>query len=273
MRVSADELILGIQEVVDSGATFSGAPVEIEGVTRRFNQTIYRTSKPFDVLKVLWGAWRQPGEALTESNVAVFYAVAKGFNQLFPTGTHQRCRVVFGKGTFSRAPFAAVVEVLTPSPLDVDIQRAIDEFTMPSRVVSERVGEFEYQERKDRYMTMAKWMGEDVEVHLDANDMSGCRRAVAACEAIWADQTRWNGLLHSAIVADLLKLKNSDWRQRGEPKLTKADFEHRIALTAVTFSFSGDFEFWFNDGDIFWGHSISVRGDVKDGVSDVALAG
>jgi len=35
----------------------------------------------------------------------------------------------------------------------------------------------------------------------------------------------------------------------------------------------GGFDFWYEDGDLFWGHSIEVCGNFDDGFRDAAFHG
>jgi hypothetical protein len=71
----------------------------------------------------------------------------------------------------------------------------------------------------------------------------------------------------------LLPLKNDTWLQKGESPLTEADFLKRMRLQSIWFGEDGSFEFWHNDGDLFWGHSIEVRGNLKDGLTEADIPG
>jgi len=35
----------------------------------------------------------------------------------------------------------------------------------------------------------------------------------------------------------------------------------------------GEFEFWYDDGDLFWGHVILVDGNIQTGLSQASIAG
>ena len=47
----------------------------------------------------------------------------------------------------------------------------------------------------------------------------------------------------------------------------------RMELDAIQIYEDGAFEFWFNDGDLFWGHSIHVTGSLKAGPEDAQMEG
>ena len=47
----------------------------------------------------------------------------------------------------------------------------------------------------------------------------------------------------------------------------------RMELDAVQISAGGSFEFWFNDGDLFWGHAIHVTGALDKGPESAQMEG
>jgi len=42
---------------------------------------------------------------------------------------------------------------------------------------------------------------------------------------------------------------------------------------AVTVYANGKIEFWFTDGELFWGHAIKVEGDLADGPKKAKIEG
>lgn len=59
---------------------------------------------------------------------------------------------------------------------------------------------------------------------------------------------------------ELLETKNRAWLEEGEAPLTAETFMQRLRLTEVVFEDGGIF-FWYDDDDMFWGHTISVLCD------------
>ena len=58
--------------------------------------------------------------------------------------------------------------------------------------------------------------------------------------------------------------------------MTEDDFVKRISLNGITIEDvegGGEYTLWFDDGDIFWGHSITVSGNIKSGFSDARMEG
>ena len=55
----------------------------------------------------------------------------------------------------------------------------------------------------------------------------------------------------------LLKLKNDLWIEEDEKEVTKKDFKDRMKFTSL-YVFSESANFYFDDGNLFWGHTIEV---------------
>ncbi len=61
---------------------------------------------------------------------------------------------------------------------------------------------------------------------------------------------------------ELLPVHNDgDWCD-GKP-IGKEEFVARMSLTSVGIWQDGEAEIWFDDGDLFWGHAISVTTDAE----------
>ncbi len=72
----------------------------------------------------------------------------------------------------------------------------------------------------------------------------------------------------------LIELKNDNWLEEGEDKITPNQFMDRITLLAVSINIIdgklADINLEYDDDDIFWGHRISVS--IVDGkVIDVEM--
>ena len=55
--------------------------------------------------------------------------------------------------------------------------------------------------------------------------------------------------------------------------ITEEEFTQRILLTEVSVSPGGRFTAYYNDDDMFWGHSVEVSGSLKKGITYANLAG
>jgi hypothetical protein len=55
--------------------------------------------------------------------------------------------------------------------------------------------------------------------------------------------------------------------------LTADQFKERLILTAITARPDGSFEFSFDDGELFWDHSILIVGSLSKGPTDALISG
>lgn len=69
-----------------------------------------------------------------------------------------------------------------------------------------------------------------------------------------------------------MPLKNNYWLEEGERPLSKRAFLKRMTLLDIVCR-KRQFEFWFDDGDMFWGHAIYVTGSVGRGPMHANLFG
>jgi len=60
-----------------------------------------------------------------------------------------------------------------------------------------------------------------------------------------------------SIAEDLLTIHNETWNE--ESITSKSEFINRIKLEGILFFCDGNAELYYNDGDLFWGHTIVVR--------------
>ncbi|MBD2456065.1 DUF2262 domain-containing protein [Nostoc sp. FACHB-87] len=74
-------------------------------------------------------------------------------------------------------------------------------------------------------------------------------------------------------VIKLLELKNETWLDEDETFLTSEEFKDQIILEGLVFSPDGEVEFYYNDGNIFFGHCIILTMDKDNCFIDAMIAG
>jgi hypothetical protein len=71
----------------------------------------------------------------------------------------------------------------------------------------------------------------------------------------------------------LLSVRNHFWLDAGESPDTAESFKQKITLQSITFDVDGEFTFWFKDGGLFSGHSVTVTGNLTNGPVKAEMVG
>lgn len=68
-------------------------------------------------------------------------------------------------------------------------------------------------------------------------------------------------------------MKNDNWLDEDEHEVSADEFKQRMSLDAITVNPDGTFDFWHDDGDLFFGHVIKVSGHIDSGLRDAGIHG
>ncbi len=121
-------------------------------------------------------------------------------------------------------------------------------------------GRFTLDRRADWFTAEVVWDGQAVSLNL--SESSKVREGLKAARELWQNQSEWNHRIRDYAVKELLRLKNDNWLDEDEAPLTPDEFKNRMTLESITVYPDGSFDFWHDDGDLFFGHSILIRGDL-----------
>ena len=102
------------------------------------------------------------------------------------------------------------------------------------------------------------------------------KSALETAHALFKEQDEWKMKMKMYAAKELVELAN-EWLQDDDEaeidEITKEMFINSITLSSLSVYSEGDFEMFFSDGDIFWGHSIIVSGNIHEGLSSAEIAG
>ena len=112
-----------------------------------------------------------------------------------------------------------------------------------------------------------------VSLSLSTDQPDELEKALRTAHSLWQNQSKWNERIRNYAVQELLPLKNDAWLGEGEAELSADQFDGRMMLESVTVYPDGSFEFWHNDGDLFWGHSIQIGGTLSEGPTQADIPG
>jgi hypothetical protein len=135
------------------------------------------------------------------------------------------------------------------------------------------LGTFTLDRQLDRFEGEANWCWETISLHLSAIEPRKVQEALNTAYSLWKDQWEWQKRIRQFAVQKLLPIKNDFWLEDGERALTAEQFDDRMTLESIDVDADGSFTFWHDDGDLFWGHLIEVRGNLCDGPTDADIPG
>ena len=111
------------------------------------------------------------------------------------------------------------------------------------------------------------------EWHDDKNSME---LSLKTAYTLFKDQNEWNKKVRIYASEELVDLAN-DWLQDNDEseidEITEEMFINFMKLDSINVSSDGNFDIYFFDGDMFWGHTIIVSGNVNGDIYSAEIAG
>ena len=133
------------------------------------------------------------------------------------------------------------------------------------------IGVVTLNDNKNKYLGKGNWCDKIIPIQFLVDNLDKIDKSILTANTLWKSQLDWNKKIYNTILIDLLKLKNECWLEDDEKPISTDQLVQNIKLKSLIFYEDGDFQFWFDDGDIFWGHSIEVSGSIKKGIEGATL--
>jgi hypothetical protein len=228
-------------------------------------------------LYAYFAAWRIKGQELQANQLTIRRQVAEmelaKLMRLFHAYDVVRIAARVVKDTAADGPQARLEDFLGSDPADEELNAIAEQLQLPVLFEDAQLGTFEFDRGLNDFGTEIDWMSEEIELVLDAAEPAEVDRAAAAARSLWQDEVGWDRRIRAFAASELLPLKNESWLREGEAKVTAEEFAARLSLQLIRVQAEGTFEFWFDDDDMFWCHSITVDGNTTDGPTDASIQG
>jgi len=156
---------------------------------------------------------------------------------------------------------------------DAEVAEAAAPILDPPPYRHASLGEFLPDERMpDSLEGHARWLGRRIGLTLVTDGNPPDVLAESAL-ALLADQLGWQEQVDRAVYDALHPVwSENDWRATGDDP-TREQWLARLTLKSVAIYEGGDFEFYFDDGGLFWGHCVLASGSLDEGITDAQMAG
>lgn len=165
-----------------------------------------------------------------------------------------------------------IIEILSADEQSEFIEGLFEEYYRTEILESEIFGELRYTKKDGDYSSACNWQGRRIPIYLSC-EPEDAEQALKYLEQMYTDQKQWDKKMRDFIVDELLSTAN-DWLSDGdEPEITGEEFARRITISSIEMYDDGSFTIYFDDDDIFAGHSIDVYGNMEEGIKSADLIG
>lgn len=156
---------------------------------------------------------------------------------------------------------------------DVEIKNYLAEISKPIIYKDDVLGTLNYDRKDSIFTNSILWGNKEIELTLSIGKMDDLDAVIEAAHILYKDQPIWNKRIVEYAIRALLPLKNECWLEEDEAELTEEQFEERMELDSISVRKDGSFEFWHDDGNMFFGHSILIEGNIIDGPQNADIPG
>ncbi|MEH1895237.1 MAG: DUF2262 domain-containing protein [Nostoc sp.] len=136
----------------------------------------------------------------------------------------------------------------------------------------ELLGYLRYDSEFDWYESQVIFYETQLPISLSIDDNDKVESALDRAICIVPELKHYAKSAKEYAVEQLLKLKNETWLDEGD-KITSEEFKSRIILEGLVFLPEGKVEFYYNDGNLFFGHCIIIKMDKNNYFVDASIHG
>lgn len=171
-----------------------------------------------------------------------------------------------------------VMEVLARDCHEERLENILAEYRKPVKLHPVGCGELLLDKSLGMYDGEGTWNGGSCRIHLDVDGegMETAEDSVHTLQKLMEHCADWDKKARRFAAKELTELAN-DWQDESgeeeEAEITEEEFAERLHISEVCVSVDGDFEIYYDDDDMFWGHVVVVSGNIDHGISDATMEG
>ncbi|HBL44088.1 DUF2262 domain-containing protein [Gimesia sp.] len=168
---------------------------------------------------------------------------------------------------------AVASEIISTNESDSDLKQIVEERQVPIIIEDPQFGPLTLNRVLDRFSGSVLWDDVDISLELSCDETGSIQESLTVARKLWEQQSDWADQVKDFAVLELLERKNNGWLEEDQPEVTAEAFKKRMVLESILIYSDGEFEFWHDDGDLFWGHAIQVSGNLTEGLTYVDTPG
>ena len=173
----------------------------------------------------------------------------------------------------------AVIDILEPSVPCPPLEAVWEEYQKPVNIKDEVLGTLKLNRDFGLLDGEILWSGEKVPLALEINveDEETWNTARSFARKVMADCESWDKSMREFAAKELTEsanewLADDDEKENADP-ITEEVFAQRITLSELSLTYEGNFTAYFDDDDMFWGHTVEVCGSLENGIKSANIAG
>ena len=126
------------------------------------------------------------------------------------------------------------------------------------KITDEIIGLVRFNEQLQGYYGEYKTASLSFKVFIDTDSRKKTIQVLSFVHKVISDFKTFDESARNFAAEELLALKNDAWLDEGEAIVSKEDFISKMLIESITFEENKQFQICYNDGELFWGHSIIV---------------
>ncbi|MDR3093681.1 MAG: DUF2262 domain-containing protein [Bacteroidales bacterium] len=172
-----------------------------------------------------------------------------------------------------------VVEVLEANVKNAALTAIWEDYLKPVVLKDKVFGEFTLDKHYSNFEGSLEWGGEEICVYLDVDndDEDTWSQALEHLRSLYEQRDIKDSEFRQFAAEKLTDLAN-EWRENDDEnedaaEITKEDFAKRISISdGLSISADGDYSIYYDDDNMFFGHIITISGNVESGMEDADIA-
>ncbi|MCA9039706.1 MAG: DUF2262 domain-containing protein [Planctomycetaceae bacterium] len=168
---------------------------------------------------------------------------------------------------------AALVELLDEEVIDPELDCAVREYLTPKIFRDDRFGKFLFDRSLNWYNCQTRWLKTSINLTLIEKDEQRLKLMLCVTDSLFDHAKKWDNAAREYAAFRLLNLKNRSWldEDNNERPVTERKFKKRITMQSICINPDFSFDFWFDDGGLFFGHQINVTGNLEEGFTHAGI--
>jgi hypothetical protein len=159
-------------------------------------------------------------------------------------------------------------KILNPSVDNAEFNEIVHRLRQPIEFFHPLLGRFLLDRRVDTFEGEYEFEGNKFAICLDSHNDAPIAEQLVILESILADIKNYNTKAMSFAAEKLLPIKNDSWVEEPSDVVTESEFVGRMKLSSVSVTLEKQITFFYDDGDLFYGHSIFISGVFGVGFDD-----